>query len=48
MAKTPSPMAEAAGNVVTVLALGAALGGLLALGSSCTLPFRHPQRKRRR
>lgn len=41
-------MAEAAGNVVAVLALAAAFGGLTALGSACTLPFVRPQRRRRR
>jgi hypothetical protein len=41
-------MAEAAGNVVAVLALGAAFGGLMALGSACTLPFVRPQRRRGR
>lgn len=32
-------MAEAIGNVVAVLMLGAALGGLLTILSACVLPF---------
>jgi hypothetical protein len=32
-------MADAVGNVVAVLMLGAAFGGLLTMGAACVLPF---------